>query len=173
MPILGVGGNENRRRPRSKYVKNSWRSLFTNGSQRFSSKSHRRDLISSLNLTRLPSESRRIFALVNHRETVRGRLIIDRCGKYMQNAWLRVACSTPCTQSRRKQRFRFTRVVSEKYRNIQSSSLSLVRKMIFTPVPIPYRGFQIALFTLNEGIEWGEESKKTSRRLFPTEETGV
>lgn len=45
--------------------------------------------------------------------------------------------------------------------------------MIFTPVPIPYRGFQIALFTLNEGIEWGEESKKTSRRLSPTEETGV
>ena len=103
MPILGEGGNENRRRLRSN-VKNSWRSLFTNGSQRFSSKSHRRDLISSLNLTRLPSESRRIFALVNHRETVRGRLIIDRCGKYMQNAWLRVACSTPCTHIRNRNR---------------------------------------------------------------------
>lgn len=31
--------------------------------------------------------------------------------------------------------------------------------MIFTPVPVPYRGFQIALFTVNGGTEWNGDGE--------------
>lgn len=89
---------------------------------------------------------------------MRFSVIIDRRGKYMQNFVFDP--SYIHGQSRWKQSFRLVW-----YRENIVISNRLPRKMIFTPVPIPYRGFQIALFTVNEGIEWGGGGeKKTSRR---------
>lgn len=74
------------------------------------------------------------------------------------------SCSTPCIhgQSRWKRWLRS----HESYRKniVISNRLPAPRKMIFTPVPVPYRGFQIALFTVNGGMEWNGDGEKTSRR---------
>lgn len=78
-------------------------------------------------------------------------MIIDRRGKYMQN----FVFDPSYIHGQWKQSFRLVW-----YRENIVISNRLPRKMIFTPVPIPYRGFQIALFTVNEGIEWGGGREK-------------